>query len=446
MNADTAVCKSDCTRQTCGDGFVGPGEGCDDGNDVDDDGCTNDCRLATCGDGVVQPGEPCDDGNDVDDDTCTNNCTLPACGDGIVQPGEACDDGNASNADACVAGCKAATCGDGFLWDGVEACDDGNTNDNDSCTKECALASCGDGIVQPGEDCDLGGANADDGACTTKCLDAQCGDGLVWDGKEACDDGNDVPDDDCTNDCTLPVCGDGVVQPQLGEQCDLEDAGNLDPATPCTVDCLDMPTGVVLGTMPDDVDVAWRFLGTIPPFSTADEPTPPPDRRPVRGFATLTWDDQSIWDALIRVQWTAAPFVVMKVGGRPAIVAGQDATDGFSLHAPFGNGFAPVTIPAALRLCPSDTWLVGMGGKENNALTTVQLTCVGLEVVLQNGAYTITHGTPVALDWGGSNSGDEVLPIPPCPDGWVAGMTRTGWTQNGVVQLGLKCVRVRLTY
>src|SRR5262245_37319323 len=36
-NADDGVCKSDCTAQRCGDAFEGPGEGCDDGNDADDD-------------------------------------------------------------------------------------------------------------------------------------------------------------------------------------------------------------------------------------------------------------------------------------------------------------------------------------------------------------------------------------------------------------------------
>jgi cysteine-rich repeat protein len=63
MNGDMAGCKSDCTNNVCGDGFGRPGEGCDDGNQNDNDECTNACALATCGDGVVAPTEACDDGN-----------------------------------------------------------------------------------------------------------------------------------------------------------------------------------------------------------------------------------------------------------------------------------------------------------------------------------------------------------------------------------------------
>jgi cysteine-rich repeat protein len=61
-------CKADCTNNVCGDGKVGPGEGCDDGNQNDGDECTNDCALATCGDGKVAPTEQCDDGNQDDTD------------------------------------------------------------------------------------------------------------------------------------------------------------------------------------------------------------------------------------------------------------------------------------------------------------------------------------------------------------------------------------------
>ena len=49
------------------------------------------------------------------------------CGDTFVGPGEQCDDGNQVNTDTCVA-CKAAACGDGFLQQGVEPCDGANLN------------------------------------------------------------------------------------------------------------------------------------------------------------------------------------------------------------------------------------------------------------------------------------------------------------------------------
>lgn len=94
-----------------------------------------------CGDGVVQPpGEQCDDGNDVNDDGCTNTCTASACGDGVEQAGEECDDANILDTDACVTGCKDAVCGDGFLHEGVEQCDDGNTDPSDGCSN-CEIAA-----------------------------------------------------------------------------------------------------------------------------------------------------------------------------------------------------------------------------------------------------------------------------------------------------------------
>ena len=37
-------------------------------------------RSGACGDGFVDPGEACDDLNDDDDDECRNDCTLPPSG------------------------------------------------------------------------------------------------------------------------------------------------------------------------------------------------------------------------------------------------------------------------------------------------------------------------------------------------------------------------------
>ena len=79
----------------CGNGVVEGSEECDDGNQNDsksalkvlelyfaiapihpltrkliffsDDDCTNQCTIAVCGDGIVGPGEQCDDGNDIDE-------------------------------------------------------------------------------------------------------------------------------------------------------------------------------------------------------------------------------------------------------------------------------------------------------------------------------------------------------------------------------------------
>lgn len=62
-------------RAVCGDGELGPGEGCDDGALNDDgvpDACRSNCRLPYCGDGVVDAAETCDDGPALGD--CPRNC------------------------------------------------------------------------------------------------------------------------------------------------------------------------------------------------------------------------------------------------------------------------------------------------------------------------------------------------------------------------------------
>jgi cysteine-rich repeat protein len=60
----------------CGDGTLDPGEDCDNGPDVPDDGCDAECRYEAgrCGDGVVDIGETCDPGTDVPDDHCSASC------------------------------------------------------------------------------------------------------------------------------------------------------------------------------------------------------------------------------------------------------------------------------------------------------------------------------------------------------------------------------------
>lgn len=82
----------------CGNGTLDPGEECDDGNDVNDDGCTNDCNLppsptvtptvattqpgptptpqagvAFCGDNRIDDDEECDL-TDLDEEDCESLC------------------------------------------------------------------------------------------------------------------------------------------------------------------------------------------------------------------------------------------------------------------------------------------------------------------------------------------------------------------------------------
>ena len=127
LNSDTGLCTTTCMSAACGDGFVQPGEACE----LDAPDCT-DCRWATCGDGMLQRHEPCDGASD----TCTDFCSEPRCGDGYVSPGEGCDDGNALAGDDCTPDCQPSVCGDGVVASD-EPCDDMNAALGDGCTPDC---------------------------------------------------------------------------------------------------------------------------------------------------------------------------------------------------------------------------------------------------------------------------------------------------------------------
>ena len=191
-----------------------------------------------CGDGYVGPTEGCDDGklNADDPDKCRTTCVKPACGDKITDSGEQCDDGNASDTDACLSICKTAACGDGKVYLSVEECDDANPDDTDACLTTCKKAKCGDSVVQTGvEECDDGNTEPSD-ACTAACTNAKCGDGVVQAGVEECDDGDlnaDAPNK-CRKSCKKAFCGDIIVD--SGEDCDAGDQNGA-PGGACKADC-----------------------------------------------------------------------------------------------------------------------------------------------------------------------------------------------------------------
>ena len=57
-------CSADCkSKETCGNGYVDAArsELCDDGNLMPGDGCGPTCRTEVCGNGFLDPGELCDD-------------------------------------------------------------------------------------------------------------------------------------------------------------------------------------------------------------------------------------------------------------------------------------------------------------------------------------------------------------------------------------------------
>jgi cysteine-rich repeat protein len=81
-----------------------------------------------------QDGDLCTSG------ACHDGVCLPiACGNGYVDPGEACDDHNNASGDGCSADCLSTeVCGNG-VRDGImfEECDDGNLVDGDGCDSRC---------------------------------------------------------------------------------------------------------------------------------------------------------------------------------------------------------------------------------------------------------------------------------------------------------------------
>ena len=294
-------CTVDCRNETCGDGIVNnnptpgsPNERCDDGNRNDRDACRNTCQPASCGDGVqrtdvTDPANPawegCDDGNDGDEnDECLAGCRPASCGDGVLRKdagsSEQCDPGitDSGHPDfqlGCAADCS-YFCGDGTRNPG-EGCDDGNDDDDDECSSECVPLLCGDGLRAGEEECDLGhppldpdGTNSDHGVCTLSCRTARCGDSLVHVGVEACDpaladpgdplfrvgcdptgcayycgdgdedageecdDANNTAGDGCDGGCRDEFCGDGVVN-NVDEACD--DGADGDDSDECLESC-----------------------------------------------------------------------------------------------------------------------------------------------------------------------------------------------------------------
>jgi fibro-slime domain-containing protein len=290
----SGTCDDATTNAVCGDGIIGSGEQCDDGNSKPGDGCSGVCQIEPgytcptpgqsciytvqqiCGDGHIEGNEQCDDGNTVDGDGCSSACQVepgwscvtpgspcakttatPVCGDGKIQSGEQCDDGNTASGDGCSATCRLEQgwtcptpgmackplqyCGDGIVQTSLgEQCDDGNAIPGDGCSGVCK--------IEPGYACPTAGS-----PCVRIWV---CGNGKVDPG-EACDDGNTTSGDGCSSTCTVEpgytcpnvsgsggpcvkakvnTCGDGILAGT--EQCD---DGNTNSGDGCSSTCTAEP-------------------------------------------------------------------------------------------------------------------------------------------------------------------------------------------------------------
>eukprot|EP00929_Paragymnodinium_shiwhaense_P100638 TRINITY_DN6311_c0_g1_i3.p1 TRINITY_DN6311_c0_g1~~TRINITY_DN6311_c0_g1_i3.p1 ORF type:complete len:1445 (-),score=248.69 TRINITY_DN6311_c0_g1_i3:151-3921(-) len=270
------------TDITCGDGLLSASrEGCDDGNNVSEDGCSSSCQTEdgwlcdqaqacapVCGDGLRVGNETdtgrCDDNNNMSGDGCSSSCEIeegwrcsgagqscePVCGDGLRVGSEnstgRCDDNNTRSGDGCDRACNLeqgwycdelpcrTICGDSLVGSPAETCDDGNNMSDDGCSDSCETEV---GWICPGESF----------ACYPICGDALIRGNESEDGR--CDDGNRADGDGCSSDCTVetgwncsagsackPVCGDGF---KIGGELDLGhcDDGNTVAGDGCDSNC-----------------------------------------------------------------------------------------------------------------------------------------------------------------------------------------------------------------
>jgi hypothetical protein len=250
----------------CGDGIVGQGEVCDDGNLSDGamvgdkyvlDKCSHDCKSdQTCGNGIPDMGEECDDGthNGDPDYVCTTECTkrLKFCGNGSVEENEQCDPGEADSATcnskkADRLACHVPVCGDGYFNMAAKACESSAPTPDCDGPPACTIPSCGDHFqnAMAQEDCDNGpgdtaGCNGN-AAGSASCRFPVCGDNHTnTQAHEDCDRGSDDSPGSAGGPacngaragaigCHFAACGDGYVNQQAGEDCDQAGGADVPP-------------------------------------------------------------------------------------------------------------------------------------------------------------------------------------------------------------------------
>lgn len=80
---DPGPCNLICESPMCGDGILKQSdEECDEGADNGGDACSQQCHLRYCGDGYLSPGEECDNG-DLEFPDCQDCIAIDLCPEGI---------------------------------------------------------------------------------------------------------------------------------------------------------------------------------------------------------------------------------------------------------------------------------------------------------------------------------------------------------------------------
>ncbi|PKN24724.1 MAG: hypothetical protein CVU65_10980 [Deltaproteobacteria bacterium HGW-Deltaproteobacteria-22] len=263
------------TVDSCGDGFVDPGEQCDGNvgentcaslghyNQIGTLVCTPLCKFDTedcggrCGDNTVNADneEQCDTtnlngqtcqslGHTGGELTCASDCTFVVsacagrCGNGVIDVDEVCDGGELSEETCLTQGYHG-----GEL---VCAADCGSLN-LDNCT---AVGRCGDGLIQGafGEVCD--GTSLDGATCV--------GEGY-YGGILACSQECQLDLAECE---AVGRCGDGVIQEAFPEWCDGE---NLDGQT-----CVSLGYSQGSGALACTAGCAFDETACVPRSENAD--------------------------------------------------------------------------------------------------------------------------------------------------------------------------------
>jgi cysteine-rich repeat protein len=253
----------------CGDGVLGPGEECDDGNTMSGDGCDPACRVEPCYSCAGQPsvcsplpdGSACDDGlfcNGTDTCSaglcsihtgidpcaggaeCNNVCNEAAKGCAAVAGTPCTDDGNACTSDQCdgTGSCTHpnddfAPCDDGVFCNGPDECFDGSCvfHDGDPCAFNTCAPTC-DEMAGACDPVPMGTPCPDDGEI---CTSDQC-DGMGTCAHPPAPAGLACPDDGlpCTADacdgmgfCSHPPRAGGAPCPDDGNICTIDECNGV---------------------------------------------------------------------------------------------------------------------------------------------------------------------------------------------------------------------------